>query len=150
MTPFEAEWSDREALADLMAAYAHAVDRRQIDDIVALFTDTGRLAIYDGQPGSAPPRTERFGRPAIATAMAVLDRFDTTTHFLGQQQVSIEGDRAHGETYCLAHHLSGAPPDRTVMVMSIRYLDQFARTPEGWRISERVLAVDWTETRRVA
>ena len=36
------------------------------------------------------------------------------------------------------------------VLMSIRYLDQFARTPEGWRISERVLAVDWTETRRVA
>jgi hypothetical protein len=139
--------ADRLAIADLVTDYARAVDRRRIDDVVAMFTENGRLAIFDGSSGDAPPRQERLGREAIAKAMRVLGAFDTTTHFVGQHTATIDGDRAEGETYCLAHHLRGAPPERTVMIMSIRYLDRFVRTAGGWRIEDRVLVVDWEETR---
>ncbi len=142
--------ADRLALADLVTEYALAVDQRRIDDVVALFTENGRLAIYTGSPGDGPPRQERLGHEAIAKAMRVLNAFDTTTHFVGQHTAVVDGDRAEGTTYCLAHHLRGEAPDRTVFIMSIRYLDRFVRTADGWRLQERVLAVDWEETRTLA
>jgi hypothetical protein len=39
-------------------------------------------------------------------------------------------------------------PHGTLMIASIRYLDQFARQSDGsWLFAERKLMVDWTETR---
>jgi hypothetical protein len=34
--------------------------------------------------------------------------------------------------------------------MYIRYRDRYTETDSGWRIAERDVLVDWTETRRVA
>jgi len=150
MTVDQGLLADRLALADLAAAYARAADRRDPEGSAATFTEDGLLAIYHGQPGAEPPTMERRGREAIAKAMVGLNRYTETTHLVGQQLVQIEGDRATGETYCLAHHLSGEGSQRIIYIMSIRYLDVFARTAEGWRIAERRLAVDWTETRSVA
>jgi hypothetical protein len=42
----------------------------------------------------------------------------------------------------------GVDGQRTLMIASIRYLDQFARQSDGsWLFAERKLMVDWTETR---
>ena len=75
--------------------------------------------------------------------------YDATFHFVGQQQVDIDGDTATGETYCIAHHLTipddGSPA--TDYIMFIRYQNQFVRLDEGWRFAVRELNIDWTETR---
>ena len=57
------------------------------------------------------------------------------------------GDRATGESYCIAHHLTLEGEKRTLMVASIRYLDQFVKLDGSWLFAERKLMVDWTETR---
>nr|WTB34870.1 nuclear transport factor 2 family protein [Streptomyces sp. NBC_00830] len=50
--------------------------------------------------------------------------------------------------HCLAHHLSvGEDRQRTLMIASIRYLDQFVKQDGAWFFAERKLMVDWTETR---
>jgi hypothetical protein len=36
---------------------------------------------------------------------ADLNRYETTTHFNGQSTVTIDGDRAMGASYAIAHHL---------------------------------------------
>jgi uncharacterized protein (TIGR02246 family) len=143
------ELLDRLELRQVVEAYAHGADRRDAEGMAALFTENGRLAIYDGQPGTAEPTSERRGRSNIASAMTGLNRYEVTTHLLGQQSVHIDGDRATGETYCLAHHLSHRDGTRENRVMSIRYLDTYVRTDGRWLIDERVLAVDWIETRKV-
>lgn len=62
--------------------------------------------------------------------------------------MSLDGDRAHGESYCLAHHISfGADAERTITIASIRYLDEFVKQDGAWLFAERRLMVDWTETR---
>jgi len=62
-----------------------------------------------------------------------------------------DGDRARGESYCLAHHISfGADTERTIMIASIRYLDEFVKEDGEWFFAERRLMVDWTETRPCA
>ena len=57
-----------------------------------------------------------------------LNRYEATTHFNGQSTVALDGDRATGESYCLAHHLYTEDGERKLMVASLRYLDTFAKT----------------------
>jgi hypothetical protein len=62
--------------------------------------------------------------------------------------VVLNGDRATGESYCVAHHLSvDQDGERTLMIAAIRYLDTFVKQDGVWLFAERRLMVDWTETR---
>ena len=77
-----------------------------------------------------------------------LNAYTATMHFNGQSTVSLNGDTATGESYCIAHHLTVAEDgSRTLMLAHIRYLDQFAKQDGQWLFTERRLMVDWTETR---
>jgi uncharacterized protein (TIGR02246 family) len=143
------ELLDRLALRQVVEAYARGADRRDGAGMAALFTEDGRLASYEGDPATSAPTIERRGREAIGKAMAGLNRYEVTTHLLGQQSLDIDGDRATGETYCLAHHISERDGRKENRVMSIRYHDAFVRLDGQWYIEERVLAVDWIETRLV-
>ena len=68
--------------------------------------------------------------------------------FNGQSTIELSGDRATGESYCLAHHLTQAQDgSRTMMVASIRYLDTFVKQDGVWLFAERRLMVNWTDTR---
>jgi ketosteroid isomerase-like protein len=145
---------DHEALRVLVAAYAHAADRREPAALAALFTDDGLLAIHDGDPGSPDgratvPTRERRGRAEIETAITGLARYDVTTHMLGQHTADIDGDHATGETYCMAHHLTTTDVGRHDHVLSIRYLDRFRKIDGAWYFEERRLVIDWTDEREL-
>jgi hypothetical protein len=70
-----------------------------------------------------------------------------TTHFNGQSTVNIDGNRATGESYTIAHHVFTEDSDRKIMIASLRYLDTFAKIDERWFFAERKLILDWSETR---
>ena len=76
-----------------------------------------------------------------------LNRYEATTHFNGQSTIALEGDRATGESYCLAHHLFTDDGGRKLFVASLRYLDTFVKSDGSWLFTERKLYVDWTDTR---
>jgi ketosteroid isomerase-like protein len=143
---------DRAALRRLVDAYARGVDRREPHAVAALFVETGRLAIYEGDPSKVEPARVRNGPEEIASALAGLTRYAVTTHFLGQQSIDFDedGDRAIGETYCIAHHITGTGEDRHDRVLSIRYLDRYVRVDGEWRIEERRLAIDWADEREMS
>jgi hypothetical protein len=140
------ELADRVALRELFDAYAHCADRRDAEGQKALFTEDTRFVVYlDGQ-GSEPTQELR-GREALTPVFADLNRYEATTHFNGQSTVALAGDRATGESYCLAHHLFTDDGVRMLFLAALRYHDTLVRTDDGWRFSERRLYVDWTETR---
>lgn len=144
ISPSEA--ADRLALRELVDAYAHCADRRDAQGQMALFTEDTRFVVFmDAR--AAKPSQELQGRQALAPVFDNLNTYQATTHFNGQSTVTIEGDRATGESYCLAHHLSVADGKRTLMIASIRYLDIFTRQDGRWLFAERKLMVDWTDTR---
>ncbi|WP_419919183.1 nuclear transport factor 2 family protein [Candidatus Poriferisocius sp.] len=141
--------SDREALADLVAEYARCVDRGDPEGVAACFAPDGVLRIVNLARGGELIG-ERKGREQITRAISRMP-YHPTFHFLGQQQVEVNGDTATGETYCIAHHLT-VPDDASAAhdyIMYIRYQDHFARLDEGWRFAARELHIDWTETRPV-
>jgi ketosteroid isomerase-like protein len=143
MTMSAEEAAGRLAIRELFDAYAHCADRRDAKGQMALFTPDTRFLVYMDSR-SEQPTQELHGREALAP---VFDN-QATMHFNGQSTVVLDGDRATGESYCIAHHLYDADGQRTLMKAYIRYLDQFARQPDGsWLFAERKLMVDWTETR---
>ena len=147
ITPQEA--ADRLAIRELIDAYAHCADSRDAEGQMALFTsDTRFLVFMDGKAKDASQ--ELFGREALAPVFDHLNVYETTTHFNGQSTVRVDGIRATGETYCLAHHVSSQNGRRTLMIASIRYLDVFTKQNDAWFFAERKLMVDWTETRPLA
>jgi ketosteroid isomerase-like protein len=141
------EAADRLAIRELVDAYARCADRRDAKGQMALFTeDTRFLVFYD--LASAEPSQELHGRESLAPVFDDLNQYVATMHFNGQSTVSLDGDRATGESYCLAHHLkAGEDGQRTLMVASIRYLDEFVRQDGEWRFAERRLMVNWIDTR---
>jgi hypothetical protein len=144
ITPTEA--ADRLAIRELFDAYAHCADRRDADGQKALFTEDTHFLVYMEGEGSEPTQ-ELNGREALTPVFDDLNRYEATTHFNGQSTIALEGDRATGESYCLAHHLYTEDGERKLMVASLRYLDTFVKTDGAWLFTERKLYVDWTETR---
>jgi hypothetical protein len=97
------------------------------------------------------PSQEFHTREALAPVFAELNRYDATTHFVGQSTIlTLTGDRATGEAYCLAHHVTVDGGKRRLMVASLRYLDTFAKADGAWLFAERLLFVDWLEQRALS
>ena len=141
-----AEAADRLAIRELFDAYAHCADRRDAEGQMALFTADTRFAVYmDGEGSEATYVLD--GREALAPVFADLNRYEATTHFNGQSTVTIEGDRATGESYTIAHHVFSEAGGRKIMIASLRYLDTFEKINQSWYFAERILIVDWSETR---
>jgi hypothetical protein len=114
---------------------------------MALFTEDTHFVVYMDAK-SAEPSQELRGCDALAPVFDNLNQYAATTHFNGQSTVVVDGDQAGGESYTIAHHVTiGEDGRRTLMVASIRYLDQFVKLDGTWYFAERKLLVDWTETR---
>jgi hypothetical protein len=145
MVPWEV--AAREALRDLVAAYAHAADRGRFDDLCALFAPDGVLELDDG-------RTLR-GRDAVHD---FLDRTraalhaDTVQplvrHHVSSLQLTVEGpESARGAAYFLVVTERG--PDHWG-----QYRDRFACVSGHWRFAHRRVRVDgvapgsWAAERR--
>src|SRR4029077_4812438 len=97
------------------------------------------------------PSQELHSREGLAPVFAELTKYDATTHFVGQSNISpLARDRATGEAYCLAHHITVGSGKRRLMLASLRYLDTFVKIDNGWLFSERRLYVDWMEERTLS
>lgn len=140
------EAADRLALRELFDAYAHCADRRDAEGQKALFTDETVFAVYMDGEGTKPTYVLN-GRGALTPVFDDLKRYEVTTHFNGQSTVAVDGNRATGESYTIAHHLFSEDGTRKIMIASLRYLDTFAKLGGRWYFAERKLILDWSETR---
>lgn len=148
ISPTEA--ADRLAIRELIEAYAHCADRRDATGQMALFTPDTHFVVYMNA-NDPKPSQELHSREALAPVFAALNQYDATTHFVGQSTItSLTSDRATGEAYCLAHHVTVDGPKRRLMVASLRYLDTFVKIDGGWLFAERLLYVDWLEERALS
>jgi SnoaL-like domain len=140
------ELADRLAIRELFDAYARCADRRDADGQKSLFTDDAHFVVYmDGQ-GSEPTQV-LDGREALTPVFEDLNRYEATMHFNGQSTIALAGERATGESYCIAHHLFEQDGERKLMVAYLRYHDAFVKVDGSWLFAQRSLYVDWTETR---
>jgi ketosteroid isomerase-like protein len=120
------------ALLNLQAEYADGADSFSGASYASVFTDDAVLdATHTGIPAVV-------GRAAIAKLMD--DTFAQQTHnchmTTNQRVLSVDGDRATGRCYFFQRSIlrNGGRTE-----FSGRYEDEYRRTPEGWKISKRVL-----------
>jgi hypothetical protein len=148
ISPSEA--ADRLAIRELVEAYAHCADRRDAKGQMSLFTSDTHFVVYMNAKNPTPSQ-ELHSREALAPVFADLNKYDATTHFVGQSTIfALTADRATGEAYCLAHHVTLEGGRRRLMLASLRYLDTFVKMDGAWLFAERRLYVDWLEERALS
>src|ERR1700726_1039233 len=144
------EAADRCAIRELVETYAHCADRRDAKGQMSLFTEDTHFVVYMNAKDPTPSQ-ELHSREALVPVFAELNKYDATTHFVGQSTIfTLTPDRATGEAYCLAHHVTVDGGKRRLMVASLRYLDTFVKIDSAWLFSERLLYVDWMEERALS
>ena len=132
------------ALNRLAYRYAAAVDARDADAFLGVFTADARLRTW--QPDAAEPFVDLRGREQLAFVPKVMgELYRRTAHLMTNHLVEIDGDRASGTVMCTARHLHKDPADREVLVVVIRYVDGYAREADGWRIADREIRFLWSE-----
>jgi len=145
-----AEAADRLSIRELIETYAHCADRREAKGQMSLFTDDTHFVVYMNAKDSKPSM-ELHSREALAPVFADLNKYDATTHFLGQSTLfTMTDNRATGEAYCLAHHVTVDGGKRRLMIASLRYLDTYVKVDGTWLFTERLLYVDWMEERTLS
>jgi hypothetical protein len=127
------EISDRLEIQQLMVDYANALDRRDYDRLDRIFTpdayiDYRKLGGVDGRY----PQIKDW----LKTALGYFPHY---YHFVGNFDIAVDGDRARARTACFNPMDTPLPAGgRQVMFLGLYYVDQLVRTPQGWRIAERV------------
>jgi hypothetical protein len=148
ISPVEA--ADRLAIRELVEAYAHCADRRDANGQISLFTPDTHFVVYMDAK-NPEPSMELQSREALAPVFADLNKYDATTHFIGQTTIyTLTDNRAIGETYCLAHHVTVDNGNRRLMIASLRYHDTFVKMDGAWLFAERLLYVDWVDERALS
>jgi ketosteroid isomerase-like protein len=144
------EAADRLAIRELVEAYAHCADRRDAKGQMALFTPDTHFVVFMNAKDPTPSQ-ELHTREALAPVFDDLNKYAATMHFVGQSTIlTLTNDRATGEAYTLAHHLTIDGAKRRLMIATLRYNDSFVKTNGEWLFAERLLYVDWIEERALA
>jgi len=126
------EMSDRLELQDLLIRYSEAIDRREFDELDAIFVPGAYIDYRDtgGIDGQYPQIKEWL-------AETLPTYFERNAHMLGLPAIKLAGDTATARTFCFNPMvLKGEKPK--VMQVGVWYDDEFVRTADGWRISRRV------------
>ena len=142
--------ADRLAIRELVEAYAHCADRRDVKGQMALFAPDTHFVVYMNAKDPKPSQ-ELHSREVLAPVFADLNKYAATMHFIGQSTIlSLSGTRATGEGYTLAHHLTVEGEKRQLMIAALRYYDTFVKVDGAWLFAERLLYVNWIEERALS
>lgn len=137
--------AEREIRA-VLARYCRGIDRLDLDLVRSCYH---------------PDATDDHGRYRggvdgfIDWVIQPLSRFERTMHFLGTSNIEFapgSAEAAVSETYAVAYH-RGTRPDGVLAdhIVGLRYLDRFEwRAGAGWRIAERICALEWRRDDPVA
>lgn len=126
--------TDEDQLKALIYTYSRGLDRLDPQVVRSVFSEDAHLD-YGPYVGSADGFCEM--------AIAALSKLRCTSHNMTNILLSIEGDRASGETYGICFH--GAARDQAEgidYVAYVRYIDSFERRDGAWKITHRRLVRD--------
>lgn len=127
------EISDRIELEKLVTDYAYAIDERAFDKLDDIFAADAYIDYRDmGGIDGDYPRVKAWLPDA-------LKHFPGFMHFVGNLSFELHGDTASGKVACFNPMIVPKPEGGTeTMFLGLWYVDQYRRTAQGWRITQRV------------
>jgi hypothetical protein len=132
------ELLDKQAIAELLYAYAEAIDRRDSNLLETVFTEDCQLhyGAYD-HPASVLIQAWRSDRPPALLM---------THHLYGNIVVRFH-DRHHARsiTYFSAQHRASHGGQIMDEMVRGRYLDRLIKQDGRWRFAERTIVFDWSK-----
>jgi hypothetical protein len=134
------ELSDRFEIQDLVYHYAHLIDSKQFDALrETVFTDDAFIdySVYGGSVGDLET-TISFLKEALTPEL-----FPNCQHLNANVQVSLAGDSGSGRVMCFNPMEMSLGEEKTTYMLGLWYLDEYRRTPQGWRICRRVEEKCW-------
>jgi len=136
-----ARLADESALRRLIMRYAQGCDHRDGAGFASLFAPS---AVLEGAGFRFATPQEIRGVPQQLTV------FKKTYHTILNYVVDVNGDRATGEAYSMAHHLTPLADGKyNDLVMYITYRDRYVRGSGGWQFEHRGVEMEFTENRVV-
>ena len=140
MNSVVAELLDKNQIADLCAGYAYALDQRDWAALRKCFTEAPVFVHPGGHIEGVDGIVER--------ARGALEPLDSSQHLLGNVVVEVDGDDASSICYFQAQHVRAGTPGGDTYLIAGSYTDRLVRTPQGWRIAERVQVYLWRDGNR--
>ena len=118
---------DERAIRRLMTRYCHLVDDGEFEELAALWTDDAELALR-GETETGPA--------AIIAKIASRQTPELRgIHVSANVIIDVESDTARAVSDFVFMRREGGP-DPLVKFIG-RYIDRFARTPNGWKFRRR-------------
>ncbi|MEM7412635.1 MAG: nuclear transport factor 2 family protein [Myxococcota bacterium] len=127
------ELSDRIEIDDVLTRYATGVDRKDWDLWETCFTPDAHIdyTAFGGAKGSVKEIREWLEKTMVL--------FSMSQHLVINREVQLDGDRATARSAFYNPMIwSKGPNAPFITVDGGYYCDQFVRTPDGWKIAERV------------
>jgi 3-phenylpropionate/cinnamic acid dioxygenase small subunit len=127
------EIADRFEIDDLLTRYATALDTQDWDLYATCFTPDASID-YSSSGGI------KGKLPEVKAWLAqIMPTFPMTQHLVTNRVIAVQGDTATCRSYLF--NPMGLPDDANRLLLFFEggyYNDKLVRTPEGWRICERI------------
>jgi len=135
------ELSDRLEIQDLVFHYADLIDSKNFQQLREdVFTADAHID-YSAMGGSVGDLNETI---EFLEAAVTMELFPNTQHLNANVQVRLQGDEATGRVMCFNPMEMSMPDGSTqTFFLGLWYVDEYRRTPDGWRISRREEVKSW-------
>ena len=121
----------KDAIRELMAAYAQALDACRFADVAACFASDGEWTTDYGA-ARGPAEIEAFIRGIVP----VKGEGPQRKHYITNTIIKVDGETASAVSdYLIVREADGG----LIPVMGGTYRDKFVKTPAGWRFSRKEL-----------
>ncbi len=131
-TTFE-ELADRVEIDELLNRYVSALDDNQFDILPTVFTNDAHISYADaGMDGDYATVSDWLAKQRVQQRVWL--------HLVGNRRVTLDGDRAQAVS---SFFFTGVAHSGNTFFTGGEYHDQMVRTPDGWRIADRVEKQLW-------
>ena len=130
---------DRTDIADVLYRYSSAVDSFDKDGVRSCLAVPVLRVDLIGEAVTDPDALANWIAEATATCI-------WQHHLLNVYHVDIDGDQASTLSYLTSYQVFEEDPNAAIILVA-RYHDELRRTPDGWKLSKRVMELLWGETK---
>ena len=133
------ELADRAEIQDVIVRYGWAIDTKDWALLDTCFTADAYVDYSSNPGGKVGPYPE-----IRAWVAKVMKAFPVTQHLMSNVDIKLDGDRATVRT--MVTNPQGAATREGPLhffFVGARYDDEFVRTPDGWKIAQRVETTQW-------